>query len=243
MKKAGIFRFSYIVIYSVWFTLLYSCYALYLGVRNKNTRPVIDALARRWSQRLIDVIQLRYTVSGPVPDFSDGRRYIVMCSHASHYDIPLSFVALPGSIRMLAKNELSKIPIFGSAMSASEFIFINRHQREQALKDLKAAREKMESGIVLWVSPEGTRSLDGQLLPFKKGCFHLAIDTQAVIIPVGICDIINVMPKGTRDMNVGVSVEFKIGTPIDANGFTLDRRAELSDRVEASIRQLLNQPG
>lgn len=241
MRPASLLQFFWVAVRSVAVTLSSSCVALSLSLRKRNQRPAVDALIRRWSQRLINIIGLQYRVFGNVPDFNDGRRYIIMCSHASHYDIPLSFIALPGSIRMLAKKELSRIPIFGAAMTASEFIFIDRHNREHARKDLMAARKKMESGIVLWVAPEGTRSIDGRLLPFKKGCFHLAIETQAVIIPVAIRDIINVLPKGSWSMNLGVNVGFHIGEPIDASAYTLDRRAELTALVEMSMRKLLDQ--
>ena len=241
MKQANILQFIWVALRSIAVTLSSSCYALWLALRQQNQRPAVDALIRRWSQRLLNIIGLQYRTLGQAPDFNDGRRYIIMCSHASHYDIPLSFIALPGSIRMLAKKELSRIPVFGSAMTASEFIFIDRHNRDNARKDLLAARKKMESGIVLWVAPEGTRSVDGRLLPFKKGCFHLAIETQAIIVPVAIRDIINVLPKGSWTMNLGVNVEFHIGETIDASAYTLDRRAELSAVVETAMRRLLDQ--
>jgi 1-acyl-sn-glycerol-3-phosphate acyltransferase len=242
MKKVSLLGFAWIALRSVGVTFVASTKALWLSLRGKNDRAAIDALARSWSQKLIDIIDLKYRVVGEMPHYETGRRYIIMCSHASHYDIPLSFVALPGSIRMLAKNELSRIPIFGRAMLHSEFIFIDRHNREQALKDLDAARRKMEEGIVLWVAPEGTRSTDGKLLSFKKGCFHLALDTGALIIPIGIRDIVNVLPKGTTDMYTGVHVEMHIGNFIDAGNYTMQTRDRLMNEVETEMRRLLNQP-
>lgn len=192
-------------------TLWVSIKALWQVARARDARSGIDALTRQWAKALVDLVGLRYRVVGTVPVWQAGKRYMVMCSHASHFDIPLSFLALPGSLRMLAKKELSLIPLFGTAMRRSEFIFINRNNRAQALKDLQSAREKMESGIVLWVAPEGTRSTDGRLLPFKKGCFHLALDTQAVIIPVGIRNVASVLPKGSWTINTGVSTEIHVG--------------------------------
>jgi len=241
MKKVSLLGFAWIALRSVGVTFMSSCAALWLA-RGKNDRAAIDALTRNWSQKLLDIIKLRYRVVGELPRYQPGRRYIIMCSHASHYDIPLSFVALPGSIRMLAKKELSQIPVFGRAMSRSEFIFIDRLNRERALSDLSAARAKMEDGIVLWVAPEGTRSKDGKLLPFKKGCFHLALDTQAIIIPIGIRDIVNVLPKGTLNMYSGVAVEMHIGAMIDASEYSMQTRDRLMQTVEAEMRRVLNQP-
>lgn len=241
MRKASLIHLLVLMAASVSVTLWYCLRALWTGAITRNPRPVIDNICRRWSSALVRLIDLRWRVIGTMPAIEPQRRYIVMCTHASHYDIPLSFVALPGSLRMLAKKELSRIPIFGQAMRAAEFIFIDRHNREQALKDLTAARLKMESGIVLWVSPEGTRSTNGELLPFKKGCFHLAIDTQAIIIPVAIRNISKVLPKGTFNLNLGVETEVHIGTPIDASGYSLEQRQALSEQVERSMRQLLGQ--
>ena len=241
MRKASLIRLLMLMAASVAVTLWYCLRALWTGASRREPRPAIDQICRRWSSALVRLIDLRWRVVGSMPQIESQRRYIVMCTHASHYDIPLSFVALPGSLRMLAKKELSRIPIFGQAMRAAEFIFIDRHHRDQALRDLAAARAKMESGIVLWVSPEGTRSANGELLPFKKGCFHLAIDTQAVIIPVAIRNISKVLPKGTFNLNLGVETEVHIGAPIDASGFTLEQRQALSDQVEHSMRQLLGQ--
>ncbi len=241
MKHETILGFILIALRSVGVTFLASSKVLWWSLRGKNQRDAIDQLIRDWSQRLIRIIRLRHRVVGELPVYERGRRYIIMCSHASHYDIPLSFVALPGSIRMLAKKELSAIPIFGRAMSNAEFIFIDRHHRDQALKDLEAARRKMEEGIILWVAPEGTRSKDGKLLPFKKGCFHLALDTQAIIIPVAIRDIVNVLPKGSWNMYTGVEVEVHIGDVIDASQFTMATRDQLMKKVATQMRRLLNQ--
>ncbi len=243
MRTSSLFRRVLLIGASVAVTFWYSLCGIWVGTFYKQPRLAIDRVCRNWSSALVRLIDLRWRVVGNLPEFAPHRRYIVMCSHASHYDIPLSFVVLPGSLRMLAKKELSRIPIFGLAMRAAEFIFIDRHNRERALRDLALARAKMESGIVLWVAPEGTRSPDGRLLPFKKGCFHLAIDTQAVIIPVGIRNISRVLPKGTFDLNLGVETEVHIGTAIDASSYALEDRQALSDAVETEMRRLLDQPG
>ncbi|NQD38158.1 1-acyl-sn-glycerol-3-phosphate acyltransferase [Permianibacter sp. IMCC34836] len=242
MRKASLFRLLLLMAASVAVTFWYCLRGIWVGTLYRNPRPAMDRVCRRWSQWLVRLIDLRWQVRGQMPVLESNRRYIIMCSHASHYDIPLSFVALPGSLRMLAKKELSRIPVFGLAMRAAEFIFIDRHNREQALKDLAAARAKMESGIVLWVSPEGTRSVDGKLLPFKKGCFHLAIDTQAIIIPVAIRNISTVLPKGTFNLNLGVETEVHIGAPIDASNYSIETRQALSDSVATAMQALLGQP-
>lgn len=240
MRKINFFEWIWVNVASVALTFKYSVVALYVCARHKNPRTKIDQVCRLWSHALLRLIDLRWTVLGSMPELQPQRRYIIMCSHASHYDIPLSFVAVNGSMRMLAKNELGKIPVFGRAMRKSEFVFIDRNNKERSLRDLKIAKEKMESGIVLWVAPEGTRSKDGKLLPFKKGCFHLALETQAIIIPIVIRDIIKVLPKGETRPNKGVNVEFVIGNTIDAAEFSLSQKHELSAHLRQIMQRMLD---
>lgn len=201
-------------------------------------RAYIDGVCRRWSAALLRHVRLKYRIHGQDKlHLQPGKSYIVMTNHSSHYDIPVSFMALPGSMRMLAKKELYRIPLFGTAMRHAEFLQVDRQNQEQARRDLEAARLKMESGIMLWVAPEGTRSRTGELLPFKKGGFHLAINTGAIIIPVGIRGIDAVLPTdGSIYLNQEVDVH--IGEGIDASTYTLDRRQELVERVRAAIQEL-----
>ena len=148
-------------------------------------------------------------------------------------------MALPGSIRMLAKSELYRIPVLGLTMRLAEFPAINRHKRNQALADLARARQMMESGIVLWAAPEGTRSRTGELLPFKKGCFHLALDTEAVIVPVAIRGIHKVLPARSWRFNLGQQVSVHIGEPIDAATYTREDLPELMAETRQRIATLL----
>ncbi len=204
-------------------------------------RSRVDRYTRRWSALLLRLVRMDLRVVGQAPDLSDGRRYIILCNHASHYDIPAIFAAMPGSIRMLAKSELYRIPLLGITMRTAEFPSINRRKRNQALKDLAQARAMMESGIVLWAAPEGTRSLSGELLPFKKGCFHLALDTDAVIIPVGIRGISKVLPARSWRFNLGQPVSVHIGEPIDTRQYSREQLESLMQLTRQRIQGLLGE--
>jgi 1-acyl-sn-glycerol-3-phosphate acyltransferase len=98
----------------------------------------------------------------------------------------------------------------------------------------------MESGIVLWAAPEGTRSADGSLQPFKKGCFHLALDTGAIIVPVAIRGIHHVLPARTFQLNLGQPVQFKFGTPIDAGTYSAQQMGSLMEEVRIQIQSMLD---
>ena len=173
-------------------------------------------------------------------DFIPGRAYMIMSNHSSLYDIPLIFESLPGSVRMLAKKELYKIPLFGFALETNDFVSIDRHNRHQAHKDLQQARKKMEEGIILWAAPEGTRSLTGALQPFKKGIFHLAMETEAIIIPVGIRGIHEVLPAKTLHFTPHQTVSVHIGAPIDSR--EMGDRVALMETVAKQISLLTELP-
>jgi len=211
--------------------------------RGRYRREVGDARLRWWSNRLLDYAGIKRKVSNPHGvAIESGRPMIVMCNHASLYDIPLTFVALEGSIRMLTKRELFDIPVWGKGMQVAEFIAIDRKNHERAMRDLALAREKMSTGICLWVAPEGTRSQDGSLGEFKKGGFMVALQTAALIIPVGIRGAHAALPKGTFSLERGHEVEVRIGEPIDAADYTVETRDRLMSRVRAAIVELAGCP-
>lgn len=241
-ESATLIRRLGVALGTVLVTAWYCCIILARAAVGRLRREHIDRYARGWARLLLRMARIDIRVQGQAPDFSDGRRYIILCNHSSHYDIPVSFAHLPGSIRMLAKKELYSIPLFGAALKAGEFPSINRGNRNQAVRDLENARRLMESGIVLWAAPEGTRSADGRLLPFKKGCFHLACDTGAVIVPLAIRGIHQVLPARSWNLNLGMPVEVEIGEPIDASLYGSERLEELMADTRARLQAMLDKP-
>lgn len=203
------------------------------------TREKIDRRIHWWAQQLIKIADVRLSVVGIEKiKYLPGKRYVIMCNHASHYDIPITFVAIPGSIRMIAKEELSRIPIFGKALKLAEFIFIDRKNLQQAIQNMAQAKTKMESGIVIWIAPEGTRTHTGQLSTFKKGGFRLAIDTGATIIPIGIRGTARVLPTKTWQFSCGENVEVHIGNPIETTDYSTQTLPELMQIVRTQMTEL-----
>lgn len=239
-RSATLIRTLVVIVETLLLTVLFSLKVILRAALSQLDRPRMDYYTRAWAARLLYLVRMQLSVRGHFPQIVEGRRYLVLCTHSSHYDIPVSFVAMPGSIRMLAKKELFRIPLLGSAMKAGEFPSIDRHHREQALADLQKARRMMEDGIVLWAAPEGTRSPDGVLLPFKKGCFHLALDTGAIIIPVAIRGIHRVLPARTFRLTLDQPVQFQIGTPIDAGDFKPEQMDELMTQVRTQMQEMLD---
>jgi len=238
--RAGPLRTAVILLRTVLATLLISVVTVFEAYRGTYQRARADARLRWWSQRLLDLASLRCKVVDSYNlRLEPGRSTILMSNHQSLYDIPLIFAALPGSIRMVTKKELFRVPIWGRGMRAGEFVSIDRKHRGQAFRDLAEARRKMEDGIVLWIAPEGTRSRDGRLGEMKKGGFVLAIETGALIVPVGIRGSAHALPPGTfLKLRTGCTAEVHVGRPIDASGYSLERRDELVTEVARRICEL-----
>lgn len=235
-----------VIIYSLAATLIYSLKTLVVGVfLNRKDRMVarvkVDKIIHDWGSKLVNKAQIDWKLIGELESqIPEDRSIILMCNHSSAYDIPLAFAAIPQSIRMIAKKELFKIPIFSQAIRTAEFLSIDRQNRDQAIKDLKFARDKMKSGIRVWMFPEGTRSKDGKLKPLKKGGIRLAIDTNAIIIPIVMQDIQHVLPDHKwRNMRLGQRVNVKVGEAIDCRDSKLEDRHQVTELVYNRMQNLL----
>lgn len=241
--KISRLRTIWIVIALSFYTAMVCTRSVFKYFFSTPTRPWVDKTIHNWVDQLLNEVQVEYKVINPL-NFQPqkGQATILMCNHSSAYDIPLGFKAFPDhSIRMLAKRELSKIPLLGKGMSAAEFPFVDRKNRYQAIKDLAYAQELMESGIIIWIAPEGTRSKDGKLAPFKKGAFITAIQAKATIIPIGIRGAFNILPARSFRINLKQKAEIHIGKPIDASQFTIQNKEELVNQTFQSIKELVGE--
>lgn len=227
----------WIITRSVWVTFQTSITVIIRSKFTNATRQHFDKYSRNWARKILNIVKVKYKTVNP-HNFSlePNKQYIIMCNHSSLYDIPITIVALPWSIRMMAKKELFRVPIWGYAMKKSEHISIDREDRKQAVKDLEFAKEKMQSGIIIWIAPEGTRSRTGELLPFKKGAFMLALQTGATIVPIGIRGTKDILPAKTLNFKLNQTVEVHIGQPIDASQYTIRTRAKLMQAIEDNLR-------
>jgi 1-acyl-sn-glycerol-3-phosphate acyltransferase len=241
-KKANKLRFIWIAfmtgVYTVW-----ACLKIVSGsYMVKSFRPYVDRIMFKWASRLLGLIGVKVKVVGRqhLPQKSE-RPVIVMCNHSSLYDIPISAVALNTSLRMLTKKELFSIPIFGAGLRRGEFISIDRNNREQSLKDLERAKEKLLSGVVLWVAPEGTRSKDGKLGTFKRGGFHIALDSKALIVPLVVKNVHKVQAGNNLDLYLNQEIEVELCEPVDAADYRLEQRKELVLDVRKRMLDKLEQ--
>jgi len=197
-------------------------------------------LARLWSRIVLGVpgVKLEVAQRGPL----DPRRpYIVMANHASMIDIWAVLLAVPVPFRFIAKKQLGAIPLFGWAMRAGRFIFIDRQNAASARRSIEEAARRIKSGQSVVIFPEGTRTRDGRLNAFKKGGFHLALDSGAAIVPVAIHGSRALMPRGSALIRSG-TVRVDIGEPIETAGLRPADREALAARVRDTIAVMLGEP-
>ena len=160
--------------------------------------------------------------------------YVFMANHQSNIDIPVLVQALaPFQLRWIAKRELLRIPFFGWALWASKHIVVKRSRSKDVVAAIAGAREKLTQGISVVVFPEGTRSTDGQLLPFKRGGFRLAEQAGVPIVPVTINGSGVLMKRGDWRLKRG-EVEVVVGDAIPP-GDADDRSRGQMHRVREAI--------
>jgi len=168
--------------------------------------------------------------------FDPAGTYIFMCNHTSNLDPPIVVPAIPRRTSVLVKKELFRVPILSRAMRLGSLVPVDRTNRDAAIASVERAAEVMRSGLNMTVFPEGTRSYDGKLLPFKKGPFHLAMETGFPVIPMTVVGTHELWPKGKFGIHAGVAT-IHFHEPIDPRQFT-DRDA-LMAAVRARIESAL----
>jgi len=168
-----------------------------------------------------------------------GRAYLFMSNHCSNLDPPVIVPLLGRRISVIAKQELFRIPVFGYAMRKGGFVAVDRADRRSAVESVGSAVQVLQSGLGMMVFPEGTRSRDGRLLPFKKGPFYLALDAGVPVVPITVVGTHAAWPKGSIQLRAGeIVVHFH--RPIDPKQF--ESREELTAAVRAAIHSAMPEP-
>jgi len=158
---------------------------------------------------------------------------IFASNHASNLDGLVLLPAIPRRVALLAKRELFRLPVFGLGMRLAGFVPIDRSGR-QATAGIATAVETLRRGLSIFIFPEGTRSPDGRLQPFKKGAFAMAIDSGAPMVPVMIAGTHRLLPRGAWIVRPGeVTVHF--APPVDGSAYIVKERWELLERVGSVI--------
>ena len=189
-----------------------------------------------WGKTLSFIFNIKLIVKGK-HNLQD-RNYIFASNHASLIDIPLLLIAVNRYTVFIAKSELSKIPIFKSILDRAGFIFVDRKNNDSAVKSMNNLMEdikKIPRSVAIF--PEGTRTSDGDLLPFKKGAAIFAINTDIPVIPVAISGTYSWSKKKLFDISQSV-ISFEFGEPITTENYSFDDRDYLTEKIKTNIKNM-----
>lgn len=168
----------------------------------------------------------------------EGRSYVVTANHQSQLDILVVYGWLDMDFRWVMKKELRNIPILGITCEKLGHIFIDRSDRTAAIAAINQGRKRISGGASIFFFPEGTRSRDGSLLPFKKGAFRMAVDFQMPILPVSIVGTHRILPAGTMRLRPGPA-KLVIHSPIETIEFNPEQIPDLVRRSRETIASVL----
>jgi len=155
-------------------------------------------------------------------------------NHASNLDPIAEVPQFPRRISLLAKKEVFRIPILSKAIRLAKLVPVDRSDKEAAAESVDIAVEYLKQGISFCVYPEGTRSRDGRLLPFKRGTFVMAIRAGVPVVPVSVSGTQHLMRKGDWRIYPG-EVVMRFGKAVDTSKYTIDQREELRRRVQELV--------
>ncbi|HXD18044.1 MAG TPA: lysophospholipid acyltransferase family protein [Vicinamibacterales bacterium] len=190
--------------------------------------------ARTWSRLILVTTGVRVEISG-LERLDRDRAYVFVANHQSIYDIPIIFWSLPYQIRIIAKASLGRFPFLGWHLRRAGHILVDRRHPDRAAIFGRASR-LMKEGLSLIVFPEGTRSRDGRVAPFKGGSFYLALEAGLPVVPIAIVGSRHVMLKGRLATYPG-HVKLIVHEPIDTTGLAGNPRAARA--FAARVREIV----
>ena len=178
--------------------------------------PWADWGARAWCW----LSGVKVKVSGQ--EFLDPKQpYVFIANHRSYLDAKPLFSDTGRRMGLVAKKELLKAPILGYGMGFVNVISIDRSNRDRARESLRIAAERLRAGISFGVCAEGTRARPGEMLPFKKGAFHMAVETGVPIVPVALKNSDVLMGRGTGEAWPG-TIEMVMLPPVETSWVSND---------------------
>ncbi len=213
-------------------TVILGTIAIFLSLFDSSGN-IPHLVARLWGKIQLRITGTRVQIQG-LENIDPQGSYILVSNHQSTFDIFALLGYLPIQFRWTAKAELFRTPFMGWAMSRIGYIPIERDSPKKAYRSMLRAAEVVRNGVSVIIFPEGTRSPDGNLQPFKKGVFLLALKSRAPILPITIQGTSKIMRKGDWRTYPG-QVRIQIDPPIETAGTPAEKEEELSQRVRSTL--------
>ncbi len=215
------------------------CVAALIDLRFfRRSIPKAQQFPRAWGRVICGIAGARVRVTG-MDNIDPEQTYIFAGNHTSQFDIYAFQGYFPHDFRWVAKKELFNIPLFGYTMRKVNYIPIDRSRGRAAARSLTSAARRIAAGTSVLIFPEGTRSPDGRLRPFKTGAIMLAIKAGVPLVPLGFNGTHEVLPKGRLVANRG-DITIRIGTPIPTSGYTAKDKQELALLLQQRVAELLD---
>ncbi len=208
-----------IIIVTIFFALV----AIIFSLLDRSGK-IYNFLGKTWAKLVLWIAGVKVKIIG-LENINTDENYVYVANHLSGFDIPIVMASLPGQLRIVFKKELTKIPIFGWQLRMGPYILIDRENPAKAMESLEKAKKKIERGVSVLLFAEGTRSLDGNIQPFKRGAFTLATRSGKKIVPLTIKGTFEILPKKKFRIRPG-EVKLFVDPPIEHNGST-DKKSEL----------------
>ena len=205
-----------------------------------NRRIWLYPLAQWGAKTWLKACGARVKVTG-LENLDPARTYVFASNHRSYLDTATLFFYAGKKMGLVAKKELLKVPVLGQGLNFVHIIAIDRSNPERAMRSMEKARAVMADGFSFGLFVEGTRGMPGELLPFKKGAFHLAIQMQAPVVPVAIKNTDWMMGKRTGVAYAG-EIEMALLPPIETVRKTSDDVMQLLLATRMAIAKALSEP-
>jgi 1-acyl-sn-glycerol-3-phosphate acyltransferase len=197
------------------------------------------AMARHlWAPVTLRMIGAELQVDG-VETLDFSKSYLFVANHASQADIPVVFAALDTPLRFLAKEELRRVPMVGTFISAMGMVFVDRSRSEAARESIEQLARSLEGGMSLMAFPEGTRSADGSVQSFKTGAFVAAIKAGVPVVPILIQGAAEVLPANSMIIRPG-TIRVQVGSPLSSDNLEVADRRQFADRVRSELLALVD---
>lgn len=224
------------MVLTAWFAVLAVVLVVFASPRR-----VAQLTGVPWARTLAALIPMRVEVEGRA-HVDPGQSYVLVSNHQSQCDVLVLYGWLGIDFKWVMKKELRRVPGIGVACARLGHIFIDRSNHAAAVATLEAARDTIVDGTSVIFFPEGTRSRNGELLPFKKGAFRMALDLGLPILPLTVTGAREILPTGTADLMPG-SARLVIHPPVPVDGLTAADGARLCAKVREIIASGLPREG